>query len=263
MKSILNYILSVVVMIGFLCCDSETIATIPVLDQEEQTIEAEVIPETEDATDGNQNTEESSNSDETETEEPEVTGEIPSDSVRIRTVKILFVGNSLTYYNDLPGLLEEEATTSTRIIQTDMVAYPNYAIIDHWSDGDVQQMIKENDYDYVIIQQGPSSQAYGRQILFDYGKRFKDLCDQYGADLVYFMVWPAKVNYFTFDAVIANHQDAAEANDAMLAPVGLVWKNHFDSTGNFSYYGSDDFHPSLNGSKKASEVIAETLFGFR
>jgi hypothetical protein len=178
----------------------------------------------------------------------------------VHTYKVLFVGNSLTYYNDLPKVFEEEASRSYRIIETDMVALANAALLDHWHNGNVQEMIKTNGYDFVVIQQGPSSQAYGRQILLDYGRRFKDLCDQYGAELVYYMVWPAKVNYHTFDAVIANHREAAEVNDALLAPVGEEWKDYFDTTGNFSYYGSDDFHPSEKGTEKAAEIIAETLF---
>ncbi|MEW2922112.1 hypothetical protein AB1A65_11625 [Muricauda sp. ANG21] len=53
----------------------------------------------------------------------------------------------------------------------------------------------------------------------------KYLCGQYGSELVYYMVWPAKVNYHTFNAVIANHREAAEVNDALLVPVGEEWKD--------------------------------------
>lgn len=186
----------------------------------------------------------------------------PKGPIPVHTYKILFVGNSLTYYNDLPEVFKNEATKSNRIIITDMLAEPNAALIDHWHNSGVQEMIAANDYDFVVVQQGPSSQEFGRQVLFDYGRRFKELCDQYGAELVYYMVWPAKVNYHTFDAVIINHREAAEANGALLAPVGEVWKEHFDATGDFSYYGSDDFHPSEKGTEIAAEIIAETLFPF-
>jgi len=46
----------------------------------------------------------------------------------------------------------------------------------------------------------------------------------------------------------------------MLCPVGLIWKNYQDRTGDFSYYGPDDFHPSLAGSQLAADVIYKTFF---
>ena len=36
------------------------------------------------------------------------------------------------------------------------------AIMDHWNDGEVQKEIIRNQYDFVIVQQGPSSQQNGR-----------------------------------------------------------------------------------------------------
>ncbi len=174
--------------------------------------------------------------------------------------QILFVGNSLTYTNDLPNLVVQLASQEGIKITTKTLAYPNYALEDHWNDGELQQLITKGSFDFVVVQQGPSSQADGREMLFDYGERISALCEVRGAKLVFFMVWPAKVNYHTFDGVIKNYTDAAERSGSLLCPVGSVWKGHFDSTNDFSYYGPDQFHPSLEGSKVAAQVIYETLF---
>lgn len=173
---------------------------------------------------------------------------------------ILFIGNSLTYTNNLPELVKKRAKKKGIKIRTEMIAFPNYAIMDHWDFSQVQQQITANKYDFVIIQQGPSSQKEGRQILIDYGKKFSSLCEINGAQLCYFMVWPSLDNYSAFDGVIKNHKDAASVNGAILIPVGEVWKEHFDLTGNFEYYSADRFHPSLKGSQIAAEVIVEYLF---
>ncbi|CAL67608.1 conserved hypothetical protein [Christiangramia forsetii KT0803] len=174
-------------------------------------------------------------------------------------LKILFVGNSLTYTNDLPTLVKEAAENKGINIQVEMIAYPNYALIDHWQDGKVQKLILNNKYDLVIVQQGPSSQAYGRQLLLEYGKKFSDLCKKNDVEMGYFMVWPSMAYFHTFDGVIKNYREAAEMHNALLFPAGEVWKAHFDNTGNFDYYGSDKFHPSKKGSKVAAEVIVEAL----
>ncbi|MGX1929553.1 SGNH/GDSL hydrolase family protein [Flagellimonas sp. 2504JD4-2] len=173
---------------------------------------------------------------------------------------VLFIGNSLTYFNDLPILVQQRAEVQGREIMVKMVAYPNYAIVDHWADGEVQQLISSQEYDYVIIQQGPSSQSEGRQMLIESGKLYSDLCEQNNAKLCYFMVWPSISNYNTFDGVIENHTDAASINNAILLPVGEVWKAYIDSTNNFDYYGPDGFHPSVTGSEVAADVIVERLF---
>jgi lysophospholipase L1-like esterase len=73
------------------------------------------------------------------------------------------------------------------------------------------------------------------------------------------MVWPAQTNYKMFDGVILNHTDVASKTNALLCPVGEIWKEHFEATNDFSYYGPDQFHPSLAGSQVAAEVIYKTL----
>lgn len=173
---------------------------------------------------------------------------------------ILFIGNSLTYTNNLPELVKKRAKLKGIEIDTKMIAFPNYAIADHWNDGQVQKLIARKKYDFVIIQQGPSSQNDGRKMLIEYGKEYSSLCKLNDTKLCYFMVWPSLNNYHTFDGVINNHKDAASINDSILLPVGEVWKDYIDSTNSFEYYSSDGFHPSLKGSQIAAKVIVEYLF---
>ena len=176
-----------------------------------------------------------------------------------KTVTILFVGNSLTFTNDLPTLFENEARRHGRKVEADQLAFANYALEDHWNDGELQKRILSRKYQYVVVQQGPSSQSDGLAMLLDYGKRIKKLCDDNNSQLAFFMVWPARANAHSFEGVIANYTEAAEVNDALLCPVGKVWRTHFDTTQDFSYYGPDGFHPSPEGSRVAAKVIFESL----
>jgi hypothetical protein len=173
---------------------------------------------------------------------------------------VLFIGNSLIYTNNLPALVRRSAKLKGIEIKTKMIAFPNYAIIDHLYDGNVQKQIASKKYNFVIIQQGPSSQTDGRQMLIEYGKEYSALCKINDAKLCYFMVWPSLNNYHTFEGVIKNYRDAASINKAILIPVGEVWKEYFNITNNFEYYSSDGFHPSLKGSQKAADIIVEYLF---
>jgi hypothetical protein len=187
-------------------------------------------------------------------------GQNNTDQKNDETVHILFVGNSLTYTNNLTKLVKKKAKTIGINVKTKLVAYPNYALIDHWNDGKVQKLIASKKFDYVIIQQGPSSQNEGRQMLIEDGKKYSNLCKLNNVKLCYFMVWPSLVYYHTFDGVIKNHQDAATINNAILLPVGEVWKDDIENSNSYEYYSSDGFHPSKKGSQIAAKVIVEHLF---
>jgi len=173
---------------------------------------------------------------------------------------ILFIGNSLTYTNKLPQLVKKYAKLKGVKVNSKMIAFPNYAIEDHWNDGHVQKLISSKKYDFVIIQQGPSSQSNGGKMLIEYGKKYNRLCNLNEAKLCYFMVWPSLNYYHTFDDVIKNYKDAASINNSILLPVGKIWKDHIDSTKDNGYYGSDAFHPSIKGSQTAARVIVKHLF---
>ena len=185
-------------------------------------------------------------------------GTVGADSKK--AIDILFIGNSLTYTNNLPNLVKRSAKQHGTKINSKMIALPNYAIADHWNEEEIQKLIASKKYDYVVIQQGPSSQSDGRKMLMDYGKKYSEICATNDAKLCFFMVWPSLKYFHTFEGVVKNYRDAAVANKSILLPVGEVWKEYIEKTNDLSYYGPDGFHPSLKGSQIAADVIVDYLF---
>jgi hypothetical protein len=173
---------------------------------------------------------------------------------------VLFVGNSLTYSNSLPQLFQKFAQQKGKHVAVEILALPNYALVDHLADGNVQKLIASGKYNYVVVQQGPSSQQEGRALLLEAASVFEKLCKDNGARLAFFMVWPAYANYSTFPGVIQNYTDAATLTGAILCPVGTAWKSYIDSSKDLSYYSDDYFHPSVKGSEKAAQVIFESIY---
>ena len=177
-----------------------------------------------------------------------------------KSIQILFIGNSLTYTNNLPEIVEHIASDFNETVTTTTLCYPNYALIDHWNDGKLQKYIKTGSFNYVIIQQGPSSQNEGKQMLLEDGAKIKALCETHGSQLVYFMVWPSKHYYYTFDGVIANHELAANKNRALLSPAGIIWKTYDTYKDLENLYSTDDFHPSKTGSFLAALTLFSTIY---
>ena len=130
---------------------------------------------------------------------------------------------------------------------------------DHLDDGEVQKRIRSGKYDFIVVQQGPSSRMNGRETLLSCGKTLSQLCAQSGGQLVFFMVWPSKSYYHTFDSVIANYKEAADSTNSLLCPVGEVWKKYVEINDDYSLYGTDGFHPSPKGSRLAAEMLVDLM----
>src|SRR5262245_20644120 len=80
--------------------------------------------------------------------------------------RILFIGNSLTYANDLPGIVQALADSAgpyPLVVET--VALPDFALVDHWNQGAALRAIRTGDWDLVVLQQGPSSVQINRDSL--------------------------------------------------------------------------------------------------
>src|SRR3954468_23074930 len=72
-------------------------------------------------------------------------------------IHVLFIGNSLTYTNDLPGTVAQIAALAGDTIRTRTVAAPDLALIDHVNGAsDAVSVIKGERWNFVVLQQGPS-----------------------------------------------------------------------------------------------------------
>jgi len=87
-------------------------------------------------------------------------------------VRVLFIGNSLTYANELPAMVEALAAAGgLKPFAHLAVAYGDFGLEDHWVKGDAHRAIARGGWDYVVLQQGPSA-TEGRPSLYDYSRRY-------------------------------------------------------------------------------------------
>lgn len=159
----------------------------------------------------------------------------------------------------MPSILENIGKSNGLNISTQCICNPNYGLEDHINDGLVEPELRSTSYDYVIFQQGPSSQAYGRESLLEYGKLLSVLALENKATSAYLMVWPSMVYYQTFNGVIKNYTDAAQSNGALLIPVGSIWQKLNKEHPDYKLYGPDGFHPSELGSLLEALVILKSI----
>lgn len=174
-------------------------------------------------------------------------------------LRILFVGNSLTYTNDIPALIKELGKQEGLAIGYTEFLYPNYSLEDHWNEGNVQQEIQKGVYDFVVAQQGPSALPESQVLLLDYATRLAGECKRANSRLALYMVWPSADRSFDLDNVILSYTNAAKSTQSLICPAGLAWKNAWNNDPALPLYSSDDFHPSLAGSVLAAITIYAAL----
>lgn len=172
-----------------------------------------------------------------------------------KKINVLFLGNSLTYSNNVPELVKLIASCDSVELSYRSICFPNYALVDHWNDGNAQKEIESGVYNFVIVQQGPSSQTEGRAYLLDYGLKFDTLCDKQHTKLVSYMVWPAKSRLTDFSGVHDSYKLLADSAKAIFAPAGDAWQRVWEENAEVKLYSEDDFHPNYQGSLLAAMVL--------
>jgi hypothetical protein len=174
--------------------------------------------------------------------------------------RILFIGNSLTYANDLPGMVCTLARAAGRKVVCESVAKPDYGLEEHWNDREARQAIARG-WDVVVLQQGPSALPESRRLLVAYAKRFDAEIRKAGARTALYMVWPSQSRRGDFNGVSQSYTAAAKAVNGLLLPAGDAWRAAWAIDATLPLYGPDGFHPSPAGSYLAALVIYEQLFG--
>lgn len=176
-------------------------------------------------------------------------------------VRVLFVGNSLTYVNDLPGTITDLALASgQRPLYAVSVAYPNYALEDHLLQGDAERLLRAYDWDVVVLQQGPTSLASSRVLLERDARRFAPLIARAKARPALFMVWPTEDRVFAFNDVRDSYRAAAVDINGMFLPAGMSWLEAWKRDPSLTLY-SDGLHPTPMGTYLAALVIFQRLYG--
>lgn len=191
-------------------------------------------------------------------------------------LKVLFVGNSYTAANDLPGTFAQIATAMGDQVTVDSKSNGGFTFQMHSQDPITYQKINAQAWDYVVIQgqsQEPSfpfGQVNTQSI--PYAMQLADSVDANHpcAQVNYFMTWgrengdPQWDSINTFHKMNARLRDAylriADSSDASVSPVGAAWRHIRETQPSIQLYVGDGSHPSVAGTYLAASVFYVSLF---
>jgi hypothetical protein len=174
--------------------------------------------------------------------------------------RILFIGNSLTYFNELPLMVQAIAAQSGKTLTADAITAPGVSLEDHFLQQTAHAALANGGYQWVIMQQGPSSLPANQNHLRNWASRFDSLIRAGGARPALYMVWPDATHGASFGDVYDSYSNAALAINGMFIPAGEAWRWAWSLNPGLPLYGPDHFHPSPLGSYAAALSIFSELY---
>lgn len=174
------------------------------------------------------------------------------------TIRILMLGNSLTSTQDVPGMVADFADDGGALRPVvASITHANWSFEEHAGSSASISAIQSNDYDVIVLQQGPSTLAESRVHMLEWAGRLRDLAPR-GTRVGLFVSWPPEGG--DIDAGIANHTTVANQLSLALYPVAQAFREakRLDST--IPLYSLDGFHQTATGSALAGMVIAAVIF---
>ncbi len=175
---------------------------------------------------------------------------------------LLFIGNSLTYVNDLPEMVAKVAEAAHDSVRVAMVAGPNLAVIDHVNGAtDAVARIGRGGWSFVVLQQGPTPAGVCRDTLVIAAMRLAPHIRRVEARAVLFLPWARQQYPRSLEAAGQSAELAARAVGGAVAPIGIAWKDALSADPTAPLYGPDGYHPAPAGTLLAALTIYDRLFG--
>ena len=194
--------------------------------------------------------------------------------------RVLFLGNSYTQVNDLPGMVAHIAQS-----MGDELTYasntPGGCTFEMHCSNASMDKICQGGWDYVVLQEQSQLPAFPieqvEEMVFPFAAQLVDSVYAFNpeGEALFYMTWgrkngdtefgpiyPLMSTYEGMDSLLyERYMYMAEVNDASVCPVGRVWHYLRDHNSEIELYMSDESHPSLAGSYAAACAFYTMLFG--
>lgn len=169
-------------------------------------------------------------------------------------LRILFIGNSHTYYNDLPLLVKRDAEAEGYDCSVTMLAHPCWYLEQHAAEPEVRFNILYGDYDYVVLQE--YAQPFGPAEKFRAAAAaLNEMIRTAGSTPVLYECWAAEAEPDQQAQMNRVSRLVAEEIGALFAPVGERWWGYREAHPEQTLYDPDGEHASPSGSGFAAGHI--------
>src|SRR5436190_4406388 len=181
-------------------------------------------------------------------------------SKRDRPTTMLFIGNSFTQRNNLPGLLAELAAFRSIRIAHELISAGGASLRTHWNARRATQAVETGGYDYVVLQEQSTLPVKNAKRMAENVRLFDEVIKGAGSNTVLYMTWARKHSPEHQKLIAEAYNSIGQEVDATVVPVGLAWENFLAKHDKPVLYDRDQSHPTIAGSYLAACVFLVVLF---
>ena len=183
--------------------------------------------------------------------------------VNEKSRKVLFIGNSYTYFNDLDVVLEKMALTAEPQIKinTSSITRGGANLQYHDSNPKTEEMLAKENWDLVILQNHSLSTIEDPKAFCEYTTKMAKRVFEHKAKPVFYMTWARENKPEMIDTISKAYTEAGRNNNAYVAPAGLAWAKCKKLYPDMPLYTDDKSHPKPHGTYLTACVFYATLTG--
>ena len=184
-------------------------------------------------------------------------------------LRVLFIGNSYTYYNNLPEIFTAlaRAAAPDREVEARMVTIGGQTLLHMYERSNAREVIRGGKWDYVVLQEHSllggglrdgESVVNGPAMLRRGARLFNADIERAGAKTVMMLTWPRKAAPESQADLNYAYDSVARELNAILVPAGPAWRQARREN-IAELYQTDGSHPSPAGSYLLACVIVNKL----
>jgi hypothetical protein len=176
--------------------------------------------------------------------------------------RILFIGNSFTNRNDLPGMLERLAATAKppRRVETDRVIANGRSLKTHWERGTAREAIRSSKWNYVVLQEQSTLPLKNPARMNEYVRLFDEEIRASGAKTVLYLTWARRHQLERQSELTEAYVSIGRSIKGIVVPVGIAWQWLLSENPNIVLHHKDNSHPNFAGTYLAACVFFAALF---
>ena len=191
-------------------------------------------------------------------------------------MKILFIGNSYTYYNDMPAIFKALCEENGQTVEVASVTKGGWLLHRYLDvENEYAQALRKHfaeQFDVVFMQEQSCLPVVDHALFEDGAKRIREAFGENVKRFIFYATWGRKegsekltelgmTRESMTDALEASYKNAAQSLGFELSPVGRAFLEMKAIAPEIDLYNSDLTHPSRLGSCLAALVHYRTVFG--
>jgi hypothetical protein len=177
----------------------------------------------------------------------------------IAPLKVLFIGNSFTARNNLPGLIGQLAAARGKSIQHRLISAGGASLRNHWNAGEALKVIQDGHYDYVVLQEQSTLPIKNAKRMHENVRLFDEAIKVAGAKTILYLTWARQYASESQQAITDAYTSIGRELGATVIPVGVAWQSFLRKQDQPALHDRDQSHPTLAGSYLAACVFLAVL----